>query len=75
MIEVTKVGDLVFEVRFAEEMREEIASLCGWAPPEVAIQRILSDVLLGSAAYDDRFGDGLYSDPFFDISDDGETPF
>lgn len=70
MIEVTKVGDLVFEVRFAEAMRQEITCLGGWATPETALHRIFCDVLLGGAADIDGFGDGLYVDPFFD----GDAP-
>lgn len=74
MIEVTKVGDLVFEVRFAEQMREEITYLGGWGTPESALGRILCDFLLGGAADFDGFDDGLYIDPFFEVADDGDAP-
>lgn len=74
MIEVTRVGDLVFEVRFAEQMREEVTCLGGWGAPETALHRILCDVLLNGAPDVDGFGDGLYVDPFFDADDDADAP-
>ncbi|MCB4862995.1 hypothetical protein K7W03_25775 [Sphingobium sp. PNB] len=73
MIEVTKVGDLVFEVRFAEQMREEITCLGGWGTSESALHRILCDMLLGGAADVDGFDDGLYIDPFFEAADDDDA--
>lgn len=53
MIEVTKIGDLTFEVRFDEKIRQDLRDVSGWGSEEDAIARILSDILLGVAPYEE----------------------
>lgn len=83
MIDVTKVGDLTFEVRFDESVREDLTLIAGWGTEECAIGRILSDILLGNGngiEDDDGFVERHYAemlnyDPESDGDLDGEIPF
>ncbi len=61
MIQVTKIGDLVFEIRFDEKVRQDLLDVSGWGSEADAIGRILSDVLLG---YDDTENDLSGDIPF-----------
>ncbi|AUW58043.1 hypothetical protein C1T17_07915 [Sphingobium sp. SCG-1] len=51
MIDVTAVGDLTFEIRFDEKLREDLKEVAGWGTSADAIQRILSDIILGCNPY------------------------
>lgn len=81
MIEVTKVGDLTFEIRFDESVREDLTLIAGWGTEECAIGRILSDILLGNGIEDDdgfvkrHYPEMLNYDPESDGDLDGEIPF
>ncbi|HEX7822834.1 MAG TPA: hypothetical protein VF463_19720 [Sphingobium sp.] len=61
MIRVTKIGDLAFEIRLHDNVRQDLEDVSGWGTPEQAIERILSDVLFGHAFpahyFDDLSGD------------------
>lgn len=48
MIHVTKIGDLTFELRFDEKLRQDLIDISGWGTVEGGIERILCDILLGS---------------------------
>lgn len=64
MIQVTRIGDLAFEVRFNEKIRQSLQDVCGWSTEEDVIQRILADIVLGPAPYDDwpdQLPDDFYS--------------
>ena len=63
VIEVIKIGDLTFEVRFDERLRDDLRDVSSWGTEEDALRRILADVLLG---------DGQ-SSRFYDL--DGDVPF
>ncbi|WP_394440164.1 hypothetical protein ACGGKE_03790 [Sphingobium naphthae] len=81
MIEVTKVGDLTFEIRFDESVREDLTLIAGWGTEEWAIGCILSDILLGNGIEDDddfverHYPEMLNYDPESDGDLDGEIPF
>jgi hypothetical protein len=64
MINVTKIGDLAFEVRFDERVRRDLQEFAGWGAVEDALGRVLSDIILGSAPHS----------PIFDDLDD-DVPF
>lgn len=64
VIHVMKIGDLTFEVRFDERLRDDLRDVSGWGTQEDAVRRILAGVLLG---------DGQ-STRFFDDLDD-DVPF
>lgn len=60
MIEVTKIDDLTFEVRFDPKMTETLIVEAGWSSPDRALLSILSDALLGSPPpidYDNQVDD------------------
>ena len=57
MIHVTRIGDLAFEVRLDEKIRQDLRDVCGWGTEEDTIQRILADIVLGPAPYDDWPGE------------------
>lgn len=81
MIDVTKVGDLTFEIRFDEGIREDLILFSGWGTEESAIGRILSDILLGNGIEDDdgfverHYPEMLNYAPESDGDLDGEIPF
>lgn len=81
MIGVTKVGDLTFEIRFDESVREDLTLIAGWGTEEWAIGRILSDILLGNGIEDDddfverHYPEMLNYDPESDGDLDSEIPF
>lgn len=64
MIEVTKIGDLAFEVRFDERVRQDLLDVSGWGSEADAIGRILSDILLGYDPSADTDGDLSGGIPF-----------
>ncbi|GAD50991.1 hypothetical protein NT2_13_00780 [Caenibius tardaugens NBRC 16725] len=64
VIDVTKIGDLTFEVCFDERLRDDLREVSGWGTEEDAVRRILAGVLLG---------DGQSARFFDDL--DGEVPF
>lgn len=47
MIQVTKVGDLIFEVRFEEGGRKDLQDVSGWGTIEAALERMLCNVIFG----------------------------
>jgi hypothetical protein len=47
MIQVSKVGDLTFEVRFEEGGRRYLQDVSGWGTTEAALERILCNVIFG----------------------------
>lgn len=64
MIEVTKIGDLAFEVRFDDRVRQDLRDVSGWRSETDAIERILSDILLGYDPCADTDGDLSGDIPF-----------
>lgn len=47
MISVAQIGDLTFELRFNPKLRQNLSEIAAWGSIESAIERILSDVVLG----------------------------
>lgn len=62
MINVTKIDELSFNVRFDPTMIDMLGEELGWSSPERALHSILSDALLGPTfppAYFDDLDDDV----------------
>lgn len=48
MIDISKVDDLTFTIRFDPQIAADLYLYAGWGTVENALSRILSDTLLGT---------------------------
>ncbi len=57
MIDVTKIDELSFNVRFDPAMTDTLSEASGWSSAERALYTILSDALLGPSFPPDYLDD------------------